>query len=55
MARSAPYKQYTRGQRRAVLDTDFSKGMMTTNGLVAEGYVKTLTNFTFEKVVDISA
>lgn len=49
MARSAPYKQYTRGQRRAVLDTDFSKGMMTTNGLVAEGYVKTLTNFTFEK------
>lgn len=49
MAKSAPYKQYTRNQRRAVLDTDFSKGMMATNGLVAEGYVKTLTNFTFEK------
>lgn len=49
MARQAPYKQYTRNQRKAVLDTDFSKGMMATNGLVAEGYVKTLTNFTFEK------
>ena len=49
MARQAPYKQYTRNQRRAILDTDFSKGMMATNGLVAEGYVKTLTNFTFEK------
>lgn len=49
MARQAPYKQYTRNQRRAVLDNDFSKGMMSTNGLVTEGYVKTLTNFTFEK------
>ena len=25
------------------------EGMMSTNGLVTEGYVKTLTNFTFEK------
>ena len=49
MARVAPYKQYTRNQRRAVLETDFSKGMMSTQGLVDEGYLKYLVNFTYEK------
>lgn len=49
MAKSAPYKQYTRNQRRAVLETDFSHGMMSTNGFVDEGYVKSLVNFTYEK------
>lgn len=47
--RQAPYKQYTRNQRRSVLETEFNKGMMSTDGLVSEGYVKTLVNFTFEK------
>ena len=49
MARTAPYKQYTRNQRRAVLEDDYSKGMMSTTGLVTEGYVKNLINFAYEK------
>lgn len=49
MATIAPYKQRNRQDRRAVLETDFSKGMMASNSLVDEGYVKTLVNFTFEK------
>lgn len=49
MAVTAPYKQRNRKDRRAVLETDFSKGMMASNSLVDEGYVKTLVNFAFEK------
>lgn len=49
MATTAPYKQYNRQQRRAVLETDYSKGMMSSNSLVDEGYVKSLVNFTFDK------
>ncbi len=49
MAVTAPYKQYKRNQRRAVLETDYSKGMMSTNGLVADGYVKLLVNYAYEK------
>lgn len=49
MANSAAYKQYTRNQRKAVLETDFSHGMMASNSVVDEGYVKFLVNFTFEK------
>ena len=49
MAKSASYKQYTRNQRRAVLETDYSHGMMTSNSIVDEGYVKSLVNFTFDK------
>lgn len=49
MARSSNYKQYERQQRRAVLDVDFSKGMMHSNGIVNEGYLKSLVNFTYDK------
>lgn len=49
MARSSAYKQYNRQERNAILDEDFSKGMMSTQGIVDEGYVKTLVNFTYEK------
>ena len=49
MAEKVPYKQYTRNQRRSVLETDFSKGMMSSQGLVDEGYLKSLVNFTYEK------
>lgn len=49
MATTAPYKQRNMQDRRAVLETDFSHGMMASNSLVDEGYVKTLVNFTFEK------
>ena len=47
MAEKVPYKQYTRNQRRSVLETDFSKGMMSSQGLVDEGYLKSLVNFTY--------
>lgn len=49
MARSAAYKQRNRNDRRAVLESDFSKGMMSSNSIVDEGYVKSLVNFTFDK------
>lgn len=49
MAVVTNYKQYNKRDRRAVLETDFSKGMMSTDGVVDEGYVKSLVNFTYEK------
>lgn len=49
MARISGYKQYERQQRHAVLDSDFSKGMMHSNGVVNEGYLKSLVNFTYDK------
>lgn len=49
MARTTNYKQYTRNQRRAVLDTDYSHGMMSSDGIITEGYLKTLVNMAFEK------
>lgn len=49
MATVAPYKHYKRNERRAVLETDFSHGMMASNSIVDEGYVKSLVNFTYEK------
>lgn len=41
------YKQYSRVKREANVDTDFSKGMMFTENVVDEGYVKTLVNYNF--------
>lgn len=49
MAEVVNYKAYKRNQRRATLETDFSHGMMASNSVVDEGYVKSLVNFTFEK------
>ena len=47
MAIQSPFKKYGRGQRQADIETDFSNGMMFTDGTVSEGYVKTLVNFDF--------
>ena len=47
MAIQSPYKKYKRGQRQADIETDFTKGMMYSEGNVSEGYVKTLVNFDF--------
>ena len=47
MANTAAYKQRNRQDRRAVLESDFSKGMMSSQGLVDEGYVKSLVNLAF--------
>lgn len=49
MADKVNYKSYRRNQRKATLETDFSHGMMASNSIVEEGYVKSLINFTFEK------
>ena len=49
MSGTASYKQYNKRDRKAVLETDYSKGMMSSEGIVDDGYVKTLVNFTFEK------
>lgn len=49
MASTVSYKQRNRQDRRAVLETDFSHGMMSSNSTVDEGYVKSLVNFTFDK------
>lgn len=48
MAITASYKQRNRQDRRAVLESDFSKGMMSSNSLIDEGYVKSLVNFNYE-------
>lgn len=48
-SKATVYKQYNKRDRRAVLETDFSKGMMSTDGVIDEGYVKSLVNFTYEK------
>lgn len=49
MARSSIYKQRNRQDRRAVLESDFSKGMMHSNGVVDDGYLKSLVNFMYDK------
>ncbi len=49
MAGTSGYKQYTRTQRRAVLDDDLSKGMMSSNGAIEDGYLKSLVNCYYEK------
>lgn len=49
MARVSDYKQYNPRNRRAVLEESFEKGMMSTNGIVDDGYLRSLVNFTFEK------
>ena len=47
MAIQAPYKKYKRGQRQANVETNFTSGMMFSEGAVSDGYVKTLVNFDF--------
>jgi len=49
MAEVSNYKHYNKRDRRSVLEADFSKGMMSTDGVVTEGYFKSLINCTFEK------
>lgn len=49
MAGTSSYKQYTRTQRRAVLDDDLSKGMMSSNGAIEDGYLKSFVNCYYEK------
>lgn len=49
MAINSIYKQRNRIDREAVVETDFNSGMMTTQGIIDEGFVKSLVNFTFEK------
>ena len=47
MGTIAQYKKYNRGKRQANVETDFSSGMMYSEGAIPEGYVKTLVNFDF--------
>lgn len=47
MVLQATYNKFKRGQRQASVETEFSKGMMFTEGTVLDGYVKTLVNFDF--------
>lgn len=47
MAIQATYKKYKRGQRLANVETDFTSGMMFSEGAISDGYVKTLVNFDF--------
>lgn len=47
MGTIAQYKKYNRGKRQANVETDFSSGMMYSDGTIPEGYVKTLVNFDF--------
>ena len=47
MGTIAQYKKYNRGKRQANVETDFSSGMMYSEGTIPEGYVKTLVNFDF--------
>lgn len=49
MANTSVYKQYSRQQRRAVLESDFSHGMMSSKGVVDDGYLKSLVNCAFDK------
>lgn len=48
MAQESVYKQRSRQDRRAVIENDISHGMMSTNGAVDEGYVKSFVNLTYE-------
>lgn len=47
MALQASYKKYKRGQRLANVETEFTSGMMFSEGAITDGYVKTLVNFDF--------
>lgn len=47
MALQSQYKTYKRGQRQANIETSFQNGMMYSDGVVTDGYVKTLVNFDF--------
>lgn len=47
MGTIAQYKKYNRGRRQANVETDFSSGMMYSEGAIPDGYVKTLVNFDF--------
>lgn len=49
MANTSQYKQYNREQRRAVLESELDKGMMSSNGAIEEGYLKSFVNCTYEK------
>ena len=49
MATQATYKQYTRNQRKAALESDLSQGMMSSEGTISEGYLKSFVNCTYEK------
>ena len=49
MAGSSVYKQRNRQDRRAVIENDISHGMMSTNGAVDEGYVKSFVNCTYSE------
>lgn len=46
------FKTYERGRRQYTVDTDFTNGMMFTNGAVDQGYVKTLVNYDIQKEGD---
>ncbi|MBP5596721.1 MAG: hypothetical protein J6Y02_15145 [Pseudobutyrivibrio sp.] len=49
MADRAVYKQRNRRDRSATIETDFSRGMMWTNGAVDEGYLRAFVNCSFDK------
>lgn len=49
MATIASYKQRNRQDRRAVLESDLSKGMMSSDGPIDEGYLKSFVNCSYEK------
>ena len=49
MAERGAYKHYNRRDRQSVLETNFSKGMMSSDGPISDGYAKTLVNMTFDK------
>lgn len=48
MAKTSPYKQYSRGRRQATLDSDFTSGMMYTDGVVSDGFARVLYNLEFQ-------
>lgn len=48
MAVKGPYKHYNKRDRQAVLETDFTKGMMSSDGPISDGFAKTLVNMTFD-------
>ena len=49
MAERVTYKQRNRQDRNAVIENDFRRGMMWTNGAVDEGYVKSFVNCSLDK------
>lgn len=49
MTKVTSYKQRDRRDRRAVIDSDFTHGMMYSGGIIDEGYLKDIVNFTYDK------